>query len=55
MLENGMDFELYVQNMFDDHGELSRNSQCILSTCLRNGRIYPVKPQLFGIKFGQRF
>ena len=48
-------FEFYIQNMFDERGQLSRNTQCVLLTCLQNGRVYPVKPQLFGVKFGQRF
>jgi iron complex outermembrane receptor protein len=53
--ENDLTFEFYIQNMFDDHGALSRNSQCVETTCFVNGRTYPIKPQLFGVKFGQRF
>lgn len=48
-------FELFIQNAFDERGQLSRNSQCVLLLCLQNGRTFPVKPQLFGVKFGQKF
>lgn len=48
-------FQLYIQNAFDERGELSRNTACAPAYCGPYYRIYPVKPQLFGIKFGQRF
>ena len=48
-------FEFFIQNAFDERGQLSRNSQCVLLLCLQNGRTFPVKPQLFGVKFGQKF
>lgn len=54
-LSNQTTFEFFVQNIFDDRGQLSRNSQCIIGPCFANGRVYPVKPQQFGIRFGQRF
>jgi hypothetical protein len=54
-LRNKTTVEFYVNNIFNEHGVLSRNSQCIITTCLLNGRSYPIKPQLFGVKFGQRF
>jgi len=54
-LTNNMTFEFFIQNMFDKRGILSRNQQCVLVTCLRNARDYPIKPQQFGIKVGQRF
>lgn len=54
-LANRMTVEFYIQNIFDERGALSRNSQCVLGPCFANGRIYPVKPQIIGIKFGQRF
>lgn len=54
-LVNGTTFEFFVQNVFDTRGQLSRNAQCVINACLANGRIYPVKPQQFGVKFGQKF
>jgi outer membrane receptor protein involved in Fe transport len=48
-------FEFFIQNAFDERGLLSRNSQCVLLVCLQNGRAYPVTPQRFGVKFGQKF
>lgn len=48
-------FELFMNNAFDERGILSRNSQCVLLVCLQNGRAFPVKPQIFGVKFGQKF
>ena len=54
-LSNNLTFEFFIQNIFDKRGILSRNQQCVLVTCLRNARDYPIKPQQFGIKIGQRF
>jgi len=54
-LSNRMTFELFIQNMFDKRGISSRNQQCVLVTCLQNARDYPIKPQQFGIKVGQKF
>ena len=55
---NNWHVELYVQNAFDERGQLGRNSECNDSAyhyCLLNAHIYPIKPQEFGIKFGQKF
>lgn len=48
-------FQLYIQNAFDERGELSRNTACAPAFCGPYYRIYPIKPQIFGIKVGQRF
>ena len=47
--------EVFIQNAFDSHGQLSRNSVCVPVYCGQYGRILPVKPQLFGVKLAQRF
>ena len=47
--------ELFLQNAFDERGQLSRSSWCSGLVCQESSRVYPVKPQWFGIKFGQRF
>jgi iron complex outermembrane recepter protein len=48
-------FELFIQNAFDKRGILSKNSVCTPGICGQYARLYPVKPQFFGIKVGQRF
>jgi outer membrane receptor protein involved in Fe transport len=47
--------QFYVENAFDKRGVLNRNPQCVVGNCYALARIYPAKPQLFGIKFGQKF
>jgi iron complex outermembrane recepter protein len=47
--------QLYVENAFDKRGVLNRNPQCIVGNCYALARIYPTQPQIFGIKFGQKF
>lgn len=47
--------EVYVENLFDERGELTRVSQCNADYCLANARVYPIKPLNFGVKFGMKF
>ena len=47
--------ELFIQNAFDERGQLSRNTVCVPAICGSEPLIYPVKPQFFGVKFGQHF
>lgn len=47
--------EAFIQNAFDKRGELSRNTACAPSYCGGSYRIYPVKPQFFGIKLSWRY
>ncbi len=56
--------EAYVDNVFDERGEIFRFAQCVETTCgdpggvtAVGGRIYtvPIKPRLFGIKFSKKF
>ena len=47
--------DLFIQNAFDTRGELSHNIFTAPSTSGQYYRIYPIKPQYFGIKFGQKF
>lgn len=46
---------LFIQNAFDKRGILSKNSVCVPGICGQYARVYPVKPQYFGIRFGQKF
>jgi len=48
-------FSLFIQNAFDERGILSYNTACAVSFCAPYKRSYPIKPQLFGVRVGQRF
>jgi outer membrane receptor protein involved in Fe transport len=52
---DGFSIEAFIQNAFDERGQLSRNTACAPTYCGPYYRVYPVKPQYFGLKFGQRF
>lgn len=47
--------EAFIQNAFDERGQLSRNSFCAPIYCGQFARVYPIKPQIFGLKVAQRF
>ena len=47
--------EAYIQNAFDKRGALSLNTACATQICGQYSRVYPVKPQIFGIKAGVDF
>ncbi|WP_044559683.1 TonB-dependent receptor [Azospirillum sp. B4] len=47
--------EFYVQNLFDERGGLTRNTFSAPEISGQYARIYPTKPRLFGVKFGQKF
>jgi outer membrane receptor protein involved in Fe transport len=51
----GFSIEAFIQNAFDERGQLSRNVACAPTYCGPYYRVYPVKPQYFGLKFAQRF
>jgi iron complex outermembrane receptor protein len=46
---------IFIQNAFDKRGILSKNSVCTPGICGAFARLYPIKPQLFGIKLGEKF
>jgi len=52
---NGLSFVAFIQNAFDKRGILSKNITCAPSLCGPYSRLYPVKPQFFGLKVSQRF
>lgn len=52
---SGIDVQFFVQNLFDTRGELSRNVYYPNKVFYQYYRVYPVKPQLFGVKISQRF
>ena len=47
--------EAFLQNAFDKRGALSRNTVCATQICGAYARVYPVKPQFFGLKAGYDF
>jgi iron complex outermembrane receptor protein len=47
--------EAFVQNLFDRRGALSISTNCTITVCGGFARVYPTKPQFFGVKFGQKF
>jgi outer membrane receptor protein involved in Fe transport len=53
--KNGTSVELFIQNAFDKRGQLTHNVFTAPSTSGQFYRIYPVKPQFFGIKLGHKF
>jgi len=52
---NNWKVEAFIQNAFDERGQLSRINQCANIYCYENYRVYPVKPMQFGVRFGQKF
>jgi iron complex outermembrane recepter protein len=47
--------EAFIQNAFDKRGILTINTVCVPSICGGGSRSFPIKPQIFGLKFGQKF
>ncbi len=48
--------EGYVENAFDKRGQVARVTQCVSQpVCYSDYRVYPIKPMIFGVKFGQKF
>lgn len=46
---------LFLQNAFDKRGGLTRNTFCSIDFCSGSSRLFTIKPQFFGIRFGQKF
>mgnify|MGYP002379174822 FL=1 len=47
--------ELYVNNLFDERGILSRNTVCATTFCGAYARSYPVQPRIMGVRVSRRF
>ena len=45
----------FIQNAFDKRGILSKNGQCAPTICGQYARLYPITPQLFGLRLGAKF
>ena len=53
---DGYTLELFINNAFDERGQLDRWAQCDAAKCGVSGTyITPVMPRTFGLRFGQRF
>jgi len=48
-------FNVFMQNAFDRRGQLTRNTFCSITFCAGSSRAFPIKPQFFGARFGQKF
>ncbi len=48
-------FEAFMQNVFDERGLLSINTDCSITYCGPYKLYYPTKPQFFGLKVGTKF
>jgi outer membrane receptor protein involved in Fe transport len=45
----------FLQNAFDKRGQLTRNTFCSIDFCSGSSRTFTIKPQFFGVRFGQKF
>lgn len=45
----------FLQNAFDKRGQLTTNTFCSITFCSGSSRIFAIKPQFFGLRFGQKF
>ena len=56
--QNSWTLQAYINNVFDERGQLGRNSECndsFYHYCLNNTHVLPTAPMQFGLQFGQRF
>ena len=53
--KNSFTFEVYVKNLFDKRGDITRYAECVETVC--GSQVYRVvtQPRSFGIRFGQKF
>jgi outer membrane receptor protein involved in Fe transport len=47
--------DFFMQNAFDKRGQLTKNTFCSITFCSGSSRTFAIKPQFFGVKFGQKF
>ncbi|MGF7204445.1 outer membrane receptor protein involved in Fe transport [Sphingobium olei] len=53
--KDGWSLTLFLQNAFDKRGQLTRNTFCSIDFCAGSSRTFTIKPQFFGVRFGQKF
>ncbi|KUR79821.1 TonB-dependent receptor [Novosphingobium sp. FSW06-99] len=47
--------EFFIENLFDERGQLSRNTFCAIEVCSASTRALPIKPRFLGLKFSNKF
>ncbi len=47
--------DVFLQNAFDKRGELTKNTFCSIDFCSGSSRTFIIKPQFFGIRWGQKY
>ncbi|MEH3048155.1 TonB-dependent receptor [Sphingomonas adhaesiva] len=45
----------FIQNAFDKRGQLTTNTFCSITFCSGSSRVFPIKPQFFGVRLAQKF
>lgn len=53
--KNNWSLTVFLQNAFDKRGELTTNTFCSITFCAGSSRTFTIKPQFFGMRFGQKF
>ncbi len=53
--KNNWTLDVFLQNAFDKRGELTKNTFCSITFCSDSARTFTIKPQFFGIRWGQRY
>lgn len=48
-------FDVFLQNAFDERGQLTRNTFCSIDFCSGSTRTFIIRPQFFGLRWGQRY
>lgn len=46
---------LFIKNAFDKRGVLTKDTFCSITFCSGSSRAFPIKPQIFGVRWGQTF
>ncbi len=47
--------DVFLQNAFDKRGQLTKNTFCSIDFCSDSARTFIIKPQFFGIRWGQKY
>lgn len=53
--KNNWTLDVFLQNAFDKRGELTRNTFCSITFCSESARTFTIRPQFFGMRWGQRY
>lgn len=53
--KNNWTLDVFLQNAFDKRGPLTNNTFCSIAFCSGSSRTFAIKPQFFGLRWGQRY